>query len=362
MFRIILILSLTIVFVACGSAVGRGTGFDQSKSSSSLAVPSFSGTEQGLDKDFVRQIVAQEIKMTLPLMLDDIDSSVHEKLDEIDQILDSLDQRVQQRMNASDEAIQQRMDAIEQLVGNFDQNVQQRMDNSVVETAQRLDEIYRQVSLIEAQVNGTDYAQNPIATTRVNACLENVECLSKLDSLESWVESMISNDRQIELEFEQQTYEQIYLDLNNNWDLPIWDLHALPENFRSTILYLRSSRLHPDIYEVECYKDEPRENQYWSCNNAIKELLYHYLPLAREDDRPGGGEWQYQERFLDLINFLSNYTYYGFEPYGYSRPVLMHPNLGLSLSSEHKILLTEFNEISRFSLLDLILNLDEQMP
>ena len=40
----------------------------------------------------------------------------------------------------------------------------------------------------------------------------------------------------------------------------------------------------------------------------------------------------------------------------------MHPNLGLSLSSEHKILLTEFNEISRFSLLDLILNLDEQMP
>ena len=258
MFRIILILSLTIVFVACGSAVGRGTGFDQSKSSSSLAVPSFSGSEQDLDEDFVRQIVAQELKMTLPLMLDDIDSSVQEKLDEIDQILDSLDQRVQQRMNASDEAIQQ-----------------------------RLDEIYRQVSLIEAQVNGTDYAQNPIATTRVNACLENVECLSKLDSLEPWVESMISNDRQIELEFEQQTYEQIYLDLNNNWDLPIWDLHALPENFRSTILYLRSSRLHPDIYEVECYKDEPRENEYWSCNNEIKELLYHYLQLAREDDGPG---------------------------------------------------------------------------
>lgn len=334
MFRIILILSLTIVFVACGSAVGRGTGFDQSKSSSSLTVSSFSGTEQGLDKDFVRQIVAQELKMTLPLMLDDIDSSVQEKLDEIDQILDSLDQRVQQRMNASDEAIQQ-----------------------------RLDEIYRQVSLIEAQVNGTDYAQNPIATTRVNACLENVECLSKLDSLEPWVESMISNDRQIELEFEQQTYEQIYLDLNNNWDLPIWDLHALPENFRSTILYLRSSRLHPDIYEVECYKDEPRENEYWSCNNAIKELLYHYLPLAREDDGPGGGEWQYQERFLDLTNFLSNYTYYGFEPYGYSRPVLMHPNLGLSLSSEHKILLTEFNDI--FHLTDisaLILDSNEQMP
>lgn len=345
MFRIILILSLTIVFVACGSAVGRGTGFDQSKSSSSLTVSSFSGTEQGLDKDFVRQIVAQELKMTLPLMLDDIDSSVQEKLDEIDQILDSLDQRVQQRMNASDEAIQQ------------------RMDNSVVETAQRLDEIYRQVSLIEAQVNGTDYAQNPIATTRVNACLENVECLSKLDSLEPWVESMISNDRQIELEFEQQTYEQIYLDLNNNWDLPIWDLHALPENFRSTILYLRSSRLHPDIYEVECYKDEPRENEYWSCNNAIKELLYHYLPLAREDDGPGVGEWQYQERFLDLTNFLSNYTYYGFEPYGYSRPVLMHPNLGLSLSSEHKILLTEFNDI--FHLTDisaLILDSNEQMP
>ncbi len=333
MFRIILILSLTIVFVACGSAVGRGTGFDQSKTSSSLAVPSFSGSEQDLDEDFVRQIVAQELKMTLPLMLDDIDSSVQEKLDEIDQILDSLDQRVQQRMNASDEAIQQ-----------------------------RLDEIYRQVSLIEAQVNGTDYAQNPIATTRVNACLENVECLSKLDSLEPWVESMISNDRQIELEFEQQTYEQIYLDLNNNWDLPIWDLHALPENFRSTILYLRSSRLHPDIYEVECYKDEPRENQYWSCNNAIKELLYHYLPLAREDDRPGGGEWQHQERFLDLINFLSNYTYYGFEPYGYSRPVLMHPNLGLSLSSEHKILLTEFEEIIYLPLSSLILNLDEQMP
>ncbi len=334
MFRIILILSLTIVFVACGSAVGRGTGFDQSKSSSSLAVPSFSGSEQDLDEDFVRQIVAQELKMTLPLMLDDIDSSVQEKLDEIDQILDSLDQRVQQRMNASDEAIQQ-----------------------------RLDEIYRQVSLIEAQVNGTDYAQNPIATTRVNACLENVECLSKLDSLEPWVESMISNDRQIELEFEQQTYEQIYLDLNNNWDLPIWDLHALPENFRSTILYLRSSRLHPDIYEVECYKDEPRENEYWSCNNAIKELLYHYLPLAREDDGPGGGEWQYQERFLDLTNFLSNYTYYGFEPYGYSRPVLMHPNLGLSLSSEHKILLTEFNDI--FHLTDisaLILDSNEQMP
>ena len=334
MFRIILILSLTIVFVACGSAVGRGTGFDQSKTSSSLAVPSFSGSEQDLDEDFVRKIVAQELKMTLPLMLDDIDSSVQEKLDEIDQILDSLDQRVQQRMNASDEAIQQ-----------------------------RLDEIYRQVSLIEAQVNGTDYAQNPIATTRVNACLENVECLSKLDSLEPWVESMISNDRQIELEFEQQTYEQIYLDLNNNWDLPIWDLHALPENFRSTILYLRSSRLHPDIYEVECYKDEPRENEYWSCNNAIKELLYHYLPLAREDERPGGGEWRHQERFLDLINFLSNYTYYGFEPYGYSRPVLMHPNLGLSLSSEHKILLTEFNDI--FHLTDisaLILDSNEQMP
>ena len=333
MFRIILILSLTIVFVACGSAVGRGTGFDQSKSSSSLAVPSFSGSEQDLDEDFVRQIVAQELKMTLPLMLDDIDSSVQEKLDEIDQILDSLDQRVQQRMNASDEAIQQ-----------------------------RLDEIYRQVSLIEAQVNGTDYAQNPIATTRVNACLENVECLSKLDSLEPWVESMISNDRQIELEFEQQTYEQIYLDLNNNWDLPIWDLHALPENFRSTILYLRSSRLHPDIYEVECYKDEPRENEYWSCNNAIKELLYHYLPLAREDDGPGVGEWQYQERFLDLTNFLSNYTYYGFEPYGYSRPVNLYSNLGLSLSSEHKILLTEFEETAYLGLSDLILNLDEQMP
>ena len=333
MFRIILILSLTIVFVACGSAVGRGTGFDQSKSSSSLAVPSFSGSEQDLDEDFVRQIVAQELKMTLPLMLDDIDSSVQEKLDEIDQILDSLDQRVQQRMNASDEAIQQ-----------------------------RLDEIYRQVSLIEAQVNGTDYAQNPIATGRVNACLENVECLSKLDSLESWVDAMNSNDPQIIFEFDQQTYEQIYLDLNNNWDLPVWDLHALPENFRSTILYLRSLRLLPDVYEVECYKDEPRENQYWSCNNAIKELLYHYLPLAREDERPGGGEWRHQERFLDLINFLSNYTYYGFEPYGYSRPVNLYSNLGLSLSSEHKILLTEFEEISYLGLSDLILNLDEQMP
>ncbi len=333
MFRIILILSLTIVFVACGSAVGRGTGFDQSKTSSSLAVPSFSGSEQDLDEDFVRKIVAQELKMTLPLMLDDIDSSVQEKLDEIDQILDSLDQRVQQRMNASDEAIQQ-----------------------------RLDEIYRQVSLIEAQVNGTDYAQNPIATTRVNACLENVECLSKLDSLESWVDAMNSNDRQIIFEFDQQTYEQIYLDLNNNWDLSIWDLHALPENFRSTILYLRSLRLFPDVYEVECYKDEPRENRYWSCNNAIKELLYHYLPLAREDDRPGGGEWRHQERFLDLINFLSNYTYYGFEPYGYSRPVNQYSNLGLSLSSEHKILLTEFEETTYLGLSNLILNLDEQMP
>ena len=333
MFRIILILSLTIVFVACGSAVGRGTGFDQSKTSSSLAVPSFSGSEQDLDEDFVRQIVAQELKMTLPLMLDDIDSSVQEKLDEIDQILDSLDQRVQQRMNASDEAIQQ-----------------------------RLDEIYRQVSLIEAQVNGTDYAQNPIATTRVYACLENVECLSTLESLESWVDAMNSNDPQIIFEFDQQTYEQIYLDLNNNWDLSIWDLHALPENFRSTILYLRSLRLLPDVYEVECYKDEPRENQYWSCNNAIKELLYHYLPLAREDERPGGGEWRHQERFLDLINFLSNYTYYGFEPYGYSRPVNLYSNLGLSLSSEHKILLTEFEEISYLGLFDLILNLDEQMP
>ncbi|MAO75186.1 MAG: hypothetical protein CL699_02585 [Chloroflexi bacterium] len=333
MFRIILILSLTIVFVACGSAVGRGTGFDQSKSSSSLAVPSFSGSEQDLDEDFVRQIVAQELKMTLPLMLDDIDSSVQEKLDEIDQILDSLDQRVQQRMNASDEAIQQ-----------------------------RLDEIYRQVSLIEAQVNGTDYAQNPIATTRVNACLENVECLSTLESLESWVDAMNSNDLQIIFEFDQQTYEQIYLDFYNNWDLSIWDLHALPENFRYTILYLRRERIHPDRYEVECYKDEPRENQYWSCNNAIKELLYHYLPLAREDYGPGGGEWRYQERFLDLRNFLSNYTYYGFEPYGYSRPVLMDPNLGLSLSSEHKILLTEFEEITYLGLSDLILNLDEQMP
>ena len=333
MFRIILILSLTIVFVACGSAVGRGTGFDQSKSSSSLAVPSFSGSEQDLDEDFVRQIVAQELKMTLPLMLDDIDSSVQEKLDEIDQILDSLDQRVQQRMNASDEAIQQ-----------------------------RLDEIYRQVSLIEAQVNGTDYAQNPIATTRVNACLENVECLSTLESLESWVDAMNSNDPQIIFEFDQQTYEQIYLDFYNNWDLSIWDLHALPENFRYTILYLRREGIHPDRYEVECYKDEPRENQYWSCNNAIKELLYHYLPLAREDERPGGGEWRHQERFLDLINFLSNYTYYGFEPYGYSRPVLMDPNLGLSLSSEHKILLTEFEEITYLGLSDLILNLDEQMP
>lgn len=332
MFRIILILSLTIVFVACGSAVGRGTGFDQSKSSSSLAVSSFSGSEQDLDEDFVRQIVAQELKMTLPLMLDDIDSSVQEKLDEIDQILDSLDQRVQQRMNASDEAIQQ-----------------------------RLDEIYRQVSLIEAQVNGTDYAQNPIATTRVYTCLENVECLSTLESLESWVDAMDSNDPQIIFEFDQQTYEQIYLDLNNNWDLPVWDLHALPENFRSTILYLRSLRLLPDVYEVECYKDEPRENQYWSCNNAIKELLYHYLPLAREDERPGGGEWRHQERFLDLINFLSNYTYYGFEPYGYSRPVNLYSNLGLSLSSEHKILLTEFEEISYLGLYDLILNLDEQM-
>ena len=344
MFRIILILSLTIVFVACGSAVGRGTGFDQSKTSSSLAVPSFSGSEQDLDEDFVRQIVAQELKMTLPLMLDDIDSSVQEKLDEIDQILDSLDQRVQQSMNASDEAIQQRMNASDEAI------------------QQRLDEIYRQVSLIEAQVNGTDYAQNPIATTRVNACLENVECLSKLDSLESWVDAMNSNDRQIIFEFDQQTYEQIYLDLNNNWDLSIWDLHALPENFRSTILYLRSLRLFPDVYEVECYKDEPRENRYWSCNNAIKELLYHYLPLAREDDRPGGGEWRHQERFLDLINFLSNYTYYGFEPYGYSRPVNLYSNLGLSLSSEHKILLTEFEEIAYLGLSDLILNLDEQMP
>ena len=235
-------------------------------------------------------------------------------------------------MNASDEAIQQ-----------------------------RLDEIYRQVSLIEAQVNGTDYAQNPIATTRVYTCLENVECLSTLESLESWVDAMDSNDPQIIFEFDQQTYEQIYLDLNNNWDLPVWDLHALPENFRSTILYLRSLRLLPDVYEVECYKDEPRENQYWSCNNAIKELLYHYLPLAREDERPGGGEWRHQERFLDLINFLSNYTYYGFEPYGYSRPVNLYSNLGLSLSSEHKILLTEFEEISYLGLYDLILNLDEQM-
>ena len=247
-------------------------------------------------------------------------------------------------MNASDEAIQQ------------------RMDNSVVETAQRLDEIYRQVSLIEAQVNGTDYAQNPIATTRVYTCLENVECLSTLESLESWVDAMNSNDPQIIFEFDQQTYEQIYLDLNNNWDLSIWDLHALPENFRSTILYLRSLRLFPDVYEVECYKDEPRENRYWSCNNAIKELLYHYLPLAREDDRPGGGEWRHQERFLDLINFLSNYTYYGFEPYGYSRPVNLYSNLGLSLSSEHKILLTEFEETAYLGLSDLILNLDEQMP
>ena len=359
MFRIILILSLTIVFVACGSAVGRGTGFDQSKSSGSLAVPSFSGSEQDLDEDFVRQIVAQELKMTLPLMLDDIDSSVQEKLDEIDQILDSLDQRVQQRMNASDEAIQQRMDAIEQLVGNFDQNVQQRMDNSVVETAQRLDEIYRQVSLIEAQVNGTDYAQNPIATTRVNACLENVECLSKLDSLEPWVESMISNDRQIELEFEQQTYEQIYLDLNNNWDLPIWDLHALPENFRSTILYLRSSRLYPDIYEVECYKDESRENQYWSCNNAIKELLYHYLPLAKEDDL---GEWQYQERYLHLLSFFHEYRYSGFVQDADPRRPFSTPNLGLSLSSEHKILLREFDHFTRGNMTNLILDVEDFLP
>ena len=40
----------------------------------------------------------------------------------------------------------------------------------------------------------------------------------------------------------------------------------------------------------------------------------------------------------------------------------MDPNLGLSLSSEHKILLTEFEEITYLGLSDLILNLDEQMP
>ncbi len=233
-------------------------------------------------------------------------------------------------MNASDEAIQQ-----------------------------RLDEIYRQVSLIEAQVNGTDYAQNPIATTRVYTCLENVECLSTLESLESWVDAMDSNDPQIIFEFDQQTYEQIYLDLNNNWDLPVWDLHALPENFRSTILYLRSLRLYPDTYEVECYKDEPIDNQNLSCNTAIKELLYHYLPLAKEDDL---GEWQYQERYFHLLNFFQEYRYSGFVQDADPRRPFSTPNLGLSLSSEHKILLREFDHVTRGNMTNLILDIEHFLP
>ncbi len=322
-------LSVAIIFVGCGTAVGRATGvesekssiakgdapapqnaevnedsvrmiiqeelqkYDSNKSKNEPAPgPSMmqSGMMQGgmmqemktqldalqlsdqkdpaVDEEMVRALVSDEIKKSrqmfetmvveeitnrefqveeLGLMLQELEAQL-EAIRELEPILSDI-----QGLNSSVEGLQRSIIDAERVIGAIEKS----NDDFQTSIQSQHDEASRNIAHLSLRIQGLHLNENPVAATKVFACLANVDCLATLDTLTAHAENNFRDSDPFEV-------EALYSQLNSDG----WNLDTLAENHKfAVLLYRTQANIN---YEIPCYSDP----DCTAMINRLVELVY----------------------------------------------------------------------------------------
>ena len=119
------------------------------------------------------------------------------------------------------------------------------------------EEAGRNIAHLSLRIQGLHLNENPVAATKVFACLADVDCLATLDTLTAHAENNFRDSDPFEV-------EALYSQLNSDG----WNLDTLAENHKfAVLLYRQQANIN---YEIPCYSDP----DCTAMINRLVELVY----------------------------------------------------------------------------------------
>jgi len=305
-------LSAAIIFVGCGTAVGRATGVSDSKGSATLAAPNFGEPKAAaIDEEMVRALISDEIKKSRPmfeamvveeitdsqfqveelgLMLQELRTQL-EAVRELEPILSDIP-----GINSRVQGLQRSIIEAERVIEEI-QNSNDGFQTSI-QGAHDLFEEYVSGNIAELSIliQGMNLHEDPVSGTRALTCLSDVVCLAALDAFTAHAENRFEGDP-----FE---VEALYSQLDSDG----WDLNMLPEHHRFAVLLYRTyAQIRSDL---PCYVDD-------DCITFINRLVYlvwelEELEIENADPNSDRGilQWEYLEELRSIAWwFAQGYSY-----------------------------------------------------
>ena len=324
-------LSAAIIFVGCGTAVGRATGVESSKSKIAISDSSLPKAS-GISEDKVRRIVQEELKkydavksksggnledlvaeevgnfeedfenliQELRTQLDDLNElePVLENAANIESFVDTLeDDFTRLRRNADfmdnyiDEILESYEDETEEYLDNLNEDSRTQILEDYEDSRDQLQEDYADMEQdiasrlfhISASLARLDSTQMPVGLGSVQRCLSDVECFGMLEQVRE------SNDG---FQYIPSEEEIIW---HNSITLP-WDVHALPESHKESFLALRASTNFPG--KDYCYRS-------LECSIPLGKVIASQIELAHTIDRINQSSPDHHERLQNLAREIN---------------------------------------------------------
>ena len=221
-----------------------------------------------VDEEMVRALVSDEIKKSrqmfetmvveeitnrefqveeLGLMLQELEAHL-EAIRELEPILSDI-----QGLNSSVEGLQRSIIDAERVIGAIEKS----NDDFQTSLQSQHDEVSRNIAHLSLRIQGLHLNENPVAATKVFACLADVDCLATLDTLTAHAENNFRDSAPFEV-------EALYSQLNSDG----WNLDTLAENHKfAVLLYRQQANI---SYEIPCYSDP----DCTAMINRLVELVY----------------------------------------------------------------------------------------
>jgi len=308
-------LSAAIIFVGCGTAVGRATGVESSKSKIAIS-DSSSPKAAGITEDKVRRIVQEELKKYDAVKSKsggNLEDLVAEEVGNFEEDFDNLIQELRTQLDALQglgpilenaaniestvdgleadfESLRRSADFmdtyIEQVLVDYDDETEEYLDTLNEDSRTQLLEDYADMEQdfgsrlfhISASLARLDSTQMPLGLGSVQRCLSDVQCFGMLEQVRE------SNDgfQYIPSEEEIIWHNSVTLD---------WDVHALPESHKESFFALRNSANFPN--KEYCYRS-------LECSIPLGKVIASQIELAHTIDRINQSSPDHHERLQNL--------------------------------------------------------------
>jgi len=350
-------LSAAIIFVGCGTAVGRATGVESSKSKIAISDSSLPKAS-GITEDKVRRIVQEELKKYDAVKSKsggNLEALVAEEVGNFEEDFENLIQELRTQLDALSElepvlgnagniesslenintdvgSLQWRLGEAERVIGEIE-NSNDGFQTSI-QGAHDLfeEEISTSISHLAVQLEGIwAFNQDPAAASKALTCLSDLECFATLNALSVLADNNYQDrDEGIEATL-------LYNQLNSEG----WDLHVLSEAHRSALVKYRDFFTYPDRIpqEISCYRLP-------DCATRIQrfvELLYE----AEEIGWQAEGFEEITRELQDIDRYLGHDLEYEMNIWDWDRVTIRSPgldNLKILFSPAHEEIIRRSEE------------------